>query len=386
MENCSRLNFKIIGSGPTGVLLSIALSKFDLNIFLTDLLTREKLIDKDKTYAITHSTRKILIKFDLWQKLEPYLYGFDTISISDSVSSSLTKLTISDLDEDISSANNLGWVVRHSDLMNVLFQEIDNRKNIIFKSTQELETDKVSIDYQFLSTGANSVDKNFSKFINYKKSYNQSCLTFKVLVRGNHEKCAYEIFRKEGPLALLPLDNNFYQIIWTASTSKSIDRLNSDKNFLIDNLSTILPDDIKIDQMIGDINVFPVSLSLNLPILNFKKLVFVGDSFHTFHPVGGQGLNTCWRDVNSIFDIFNKYTYITRKDLKLFKYNYYLSRVIDILITILITDTLIKLFANKKFILFPAKKISFLLLNKFIIIRKLILNQMTKSLIFATIK
>ena len=54
MDNCNRLNFKIIGSGPTGLLLSIALSKFDLNIFLTDLLTREKLIDKDKTYAITH--------------------------------------------------------------------------------------------------------------------------------------------------------------------------------------------------------------------------------------------------------------------------------------------------------------------------------------------
>ena len=386
MEIGNRLNFKIIGSGPTGLLLSIALSQFNLNIFLTDLLTREKLIGKDKTYAITHSTRKILIKFDLWEKLEPYLFGFDTISIADSVSSSLTNLTITDLDEDISSANNLGWVVRHSDLMNVLFQEIDNKENIIFKSTQELENDKVFIDYQFLSTGANSLDKKFSKFVNYKKSYNQSCLTLKVLVRGNYEKCAYEIFREEGPLALLPLDKNFYQIIWTASTSKSIDRLNSDRNFLVDNLSTILPDEIKIDQMIGDINVFPVSLSLNLPIFNFKKLVFVGDSFHTFHPVGGQGLNTCWRDVNSIFDIFNKYTYISRKDLKLFKYKYYLSRLLDISITILITDALIKLFANKKFILFPVKKIFFLLLNKFFIIRKLILNQMTKSLIFSRIK
>ena len=56
----NKLNFKIVGSGPTGLLLSIALSKFDCNIFLTDLLTKDKLIDKDKTYAITHSTKKIL--------------------------------------------------------------------------------------------------------------------------------------------------------------------------------------------------------------------------------------------------------------------------------------------------------------------------------------
>ena len=58
----NRLNFKIVGSGPTGLLLSIALSQLDLNIYITDLLTKEKLVCKDKTYAITHSTRKILLK------------------------------------------------------------------------------------------------------------------------------------------------------------------------------------------------------------------------------------------------------------------------------------------------------------------------------------
>ena len=71
----NRTNFKIVGAGPTGLLLSIALSKFDCNIFLTDLLERNRLIGKDKTYAITHSTRKILSKFRLWEKLKPYLFG-----------------------------------------------------------------------------------------------------------------------------------------------------------------------------------------------------------------------------------------------------------------------------------------------------------------------
>ena len=128
----NKFNFKIVGSGPTGLLLSIALSKFDCNIFLTDLLTKDRLIDKDKTYAITHSTRKILSKFRLWEKLEPFLFGFDTLSISDSVTSAFTNLSTSDLDDDISSAENIGWVVKHSDLMNVFFQEIDNYENISF--------------------------------------------------------------------------------------------------------------------------------------------------------------------------------------------------------------------------------------------------------------
>ena len=381
-----RFNFKIVGSGPTGLLLSIALSKFDCNIFLTDLLARDRLIDKDKTYAITHSTRKILSKFRIWEKLEPYLFGFDTLSIKDSVTSSSINLTISDLDDDISSEKKIGWVVKHSDLMNVFFREIDDQENIYFIKSQQLLNKNILFDYQFFSTGAKSLDKKFFDYINIKKNYNQSCLTFKVSLRGNCEKRAYEIFRKEGPLALLPLEKNLYQVIWTSSTLKSTERLNSDKNFLLDNLSTILPDEFKLDQIIGDLNIFPVSLSLNLPVLNLNKLVFVGDSFHTFHPVGGQGLNSCWRDVNTIFDLFNKNIVITKKFLKLLKFKYFSSRILDIIFTIFITDSLISIFANRNLFLFPIRKFSFLLLNNFLFIRKLVLNQMTKSLIFSKIK
>ena len=382
----NKFNFKILGSGPTGLLLSIALSKFNCNIFLTDLLARERLIDKDKTYAITHSTKKILTKFRLWEKLEPYLFGFNTLSISDSVISSNTNLTIFDLDKDIISAENIGWVVKHSDLMNVFFQEIDNYENIFFMSPQKLLQKKILFDYQFFSTGANSMDKKLFDFVEIKKSYDQSCLTFKVSLRGNCEKRAYEIFRKEGPLALLPLEKNLYQVIWTSSTLKSVERLNSDKNFLMDNLSTILPNEFKLDQIIGEFNIFPVSLSLNLPVLNFKKLVFVGDAFHTFHPVGGQGLNSCWRDVNAIFDIFNKNISITKKHFIFFKFKYFLSRILDIVITMIITDFLISIFANKNYFLYPIRRLSFLLLNNFSFMRKIVLNQMTKSLIYSKIK
>ena len=382
----NKFNFKIVGSGPTGLLLSIVLSRYDCNIFLTDLLSRDKLIHKDKTYAITHSTKEILFKFRLWEKLEPFLFGFDTLSIADSVTSAMTNLSISDLDDDISSAENIGWVVKHSDLMQVFFQEIDNYENINFISPQKLLRKKILFDYQFFSTGANSLDKKLLDFINIKKSYDQSCLTFKVSIRGHSEKRAYEIFRREGPLALLPLEKNLYQVIWTSSTLKSIERLNSDKNFLMDNLSTILPDEFKLDQIIGEFNIFPVSLSLNLPVLNFKKFVFVGDAFHTFHPVGGQGLNTCWRDVNTIFDLFNENISFTKMHLFLFKFKYFSRRILDIVFTILITDSLILFFANRNIFLFPIRKFSFLLLNNSFFIRKLVLNQMTKSLNYSRIK
>ncbi len=380
------LNFKIIGSGPTGMLLAIALSRLNSNIYLTDLLSKEKLINKDKTYAITHSTRKILSKFNLWNKLYSYLYEFNSLSISDSVISNYTILTSSDLDDDISSLNTIGWVIKHSDLMNVLFNEIENIDNIFFNSSLNISYDGINFDYKFISTGSNINKKKNHNFIVFKKNYNHSCLTFEVLVRGNKHNQAYEIFRKEGPLALLPLDANRYQIIWTDSTSKSIDRLNSSKSYLLDNLSTLVPECFKLDQITSQINIFPVSLSLSLPFINLRKAVFVGDAFHTFHPVGGQGLNTCWRDVNVIYDILNKDLTISNNALNIFKYKYYFRRSLDIFTTILVTDFLIKLFANNNFLLLPLRRISFLLLNKFLLIRRLVLNHMTKSLNYSSIK
>ncbi len=102
--------------------------------------------------------------------------------------------------------------------------------------------------------------------------------------------------------------------------------------------------------------------------------------------MGGQGLNTCWRDVNNIFDILNENSFVNNHNLKYLKSKYYLSRLKDIFFTIVITDSLISFFANRNYLLIPIRKISFILLNKFVFIRKIILNQMTKSIIFKLIK
>ena len=139
----NNLNLKIVGSGPTGLLLALALSKLNSNIYIFDLLTRDKLINKDKTYAITHSTRKILAKFNLWNKLNSYLYNFNSLSISDSLTASLSILTISDLDLDISSLDTIGWVVKHSDLMKVFFEEVDNIDNIFFQSSSNISNTNI---------------------------------------------------------------------------------------------------------------------------------------------------------------------------------------------------------------------------------------------------
>ena len=65
---------------------------------------------------------------------------------------------------------------------------------------QRLLRKKILFDYQFFSTGANSLDKKFLDFVDIKKSYSQSCLTFKVSLRGHCEKRLMKFLEKKAHL------------------------------------------------------------------------------------------------------------------------------------------------------------------------------------------
>ena len=61
----------------------------------------------------------------------------------------------------------------------------------------------------------------------------------------------------------------------------------------------LLPYDIEIDSVCNKPEVFPLQLSLPFK-LDTRNKYLVGESAHSLHPVGGQGLNLCLRDVNDL--------------------------------------------------------------------------------------
>ena len=63
------MNIAIIGSGLTGSLAAISLAKAGCRVDLYERLSDEELVHRDRTYAITHSSRKILEKLGIWATL-----------------------------------------------------------------------------------------------------------------------------------------------------------------------------------------------------------------------------------------------------------------------------------------------------------------------------
>ena len=60
------MNIAIVGSGLTGTLAAISLANTGSRVDLYERLSDEELVNRDRTYAITHSSRRILEKIGIW--------------------------------------------------------------------------------------------------------------------------------------------------------------------------------------------------------------------------------------------------------------------------------------------------------------------------------
>ena len=101
------------------------------------------------------------------------------------------------------------------------------------------------------------------------------------------------------------------------------------------------------------------TISLNYSFYS-GKYIYLGETSHTFHPVGGQGLNLCWRDVDALTSIFSLSLFKNNKLLIPFIYS--ISRLFDVLTIALLTDFLVRYSrSNSNLFFYPRTLIIFIL-------------------------
>ena len=369
---------KILGSGPTGSLLALFLASESCNVDIIEPLSETELLSKDKGYAITQSSRRIFEKLGIWSSLEDISFGFSSLSIIDNEISQSVIVRTNDLRKFNKKQSNIGWVVEHKHLMRILLDSINNNK-YINKSSLDLNQDE-NFDFILAADGRDSDARKAWEINYYKRFYNQRCISFKAIIRGLPSNRAYEIFKDQGPLALLPLGDYIYQVIWFSSISEVKQKLKLENYQLLGELINVLPDNAFAEKIVSNISNYSVLQAFAFPKFSRFNNILVGDSAHSFHPVGGQGLNSCIRDVYELSSLINNYESISVTNKKFFSIYYYLKRFDDIFSLLLFTDFLIRLFSNRSILLYPLRYLIFNMLRSFKFLRVAVFSLMTDSL------
>jgi 2-octaprenyl-6-methoxyphenol hydroxylase len=122
---------------------------------------------------------------------------------------------------------------------------------------------------------------------------------------------------------------------------------------------------------------FPVALQLAQSLAR-GRTVLVGESGHRCHPVGGQGLNLCWRDVATLHGLARQVSAGRLRPSQL-PGHYARRRWPDLLLTLLVTDLLLRLFSNRNRLALPLRKMGLSLLRAAAPLRRISLAVMTQG-------
>ena len=111
------MNIAIIGSGLTGSLAAISLAKAGCRVDLYERLSDEELINRDRTYAITHSSRKMLENIGIWSNLSIDLVPFQYLNVIDYELNKKFQFLIDDLSIPDQKYSAVGWIAEHKYIM-----------------------------------------------------------------------------------------------------------------------------------------------------------------------------------------------------------------------------------------------------------------------------
>jgi len=134
------------------------------------------------------------------------------------------------------------------------------------------------------------------------EDYDQVAMVANIAADRPHDQTAYERFTQAGPLALLPLHDGSWGLVWSAQPAQSARLLSlSDDEFLAE-LQTLFGWRAGRFIRVGRRASYPLKLSRALTTVA-KRAVLIGNAAQALHPVAGQGFNLGLRDAAMLAEL-----------------------------------------------------------------------------------
>ena len=292
-----------MGDGLSGLITALTLSKLNIEIDLVSKKQKQETND-NRTTAISPTNFKFMSKF-LSKRQYQFFYKCKKVSLYHETDKNI----IINFMNFENSNENLMFIFENKKLKKTLFSNIKKNKQIkiirgdvkkinISETSVQIKNKKKYYEMIFLCTGRGSkINENiFGKrsIINDKKE-----IAFTSIISHDLGKIVpKQYFMKEGPLAILPISDKRFSIIWSMSNKYRKFHKKEIKALLLTKLKTIFTNKTRFQ--FGNIKSFPIYFKFNKNFYK-KNISVIGESGYNVYPVAGQGFNLVLRDIETLY-------------------------------------------------------------------------------------
>lgn len=379
--NESQCDVAIIGGGPVGAALALALQGNGLQVVLLEARESEVNTTDPRALALSYGTRLLLQRLGAWDALRD-VSGIKVIEVTQKQTTGQTTLRAEEM-----KVSDLGYVLPYTMLHAALQKGLANSdvSCIYGAMVSELRhtNDAAVIEYQHQGQSHSLVARlavaaDGGKLLEASHppqitDYGQSGIIAHVTSSQANTGKAFEHFTTQGPMALLPyLDG--YELVLTATYEAAQDMLMWDDATFLAYLQDHFGDRVGAFVSIGKRSCYPLRLK-RAPDITFPHTVLIGNAAQTLHPVAGQGFNLGVRDAWELAQVILDSAPENIGSAAMCA-AYRKSRRLDRNAGIRFTDGLVRVFSNDLPLLGQMRSAALSLLEAFPMARKFVAKRM----------
>ncbi|MDP5214922.1 2-octaprenyl-6-methoxyphenyl hydroxylase [Pseudoalteromonas tunicata] len=350
----------ILGGGLIGASQALCLAKScpQLRIAVVEAFTANDSAQPsfdDRSIAIAHHSAKYLSKLGLFNQSAPYVETIASVQVSDR--GHFGKTNISAAEYQVPA---LGYVAEVRPFGIMLHQQLVQQGITLFcphtVSAIELsanvniltlnDNQQLSAKLVIVADGAQSTSRAMLKIDFKPESYPQSAIIANIEVSGGHHQRAFERFTEHGPMALLPMSQNRYSLVWCVHPDAVADLMQASDDEFLAQLQKAFGYRAGHFIKVGVKAQYPLTKGQASQFIAHRTAI-IGNAAHTVHPIAGQGFNLGVRDIQLLVDLI-KTAHNQGLDIGTYPVlkHYQQQRQQDIGTVLCLTDSLVKLFSN----------------------------------------
>ncbi len=362
-------DFIIVGGGATGSALALMLAPLRKRVLLIEAQAQKQHADAshfdERAIALSYGSQRIFEKLDVWSALAIEAMPIHHIHVSDRGQFGHTQLH-----RDKLHVAALGQVIPLRVLNSVLYQRVltsnaahilapakvqhfvEHAEHITITVEHNGQTQELNTQALLAADGTQSLLRQHARIPLHTDRYEQTAVIANVVSDKADYSFAYERFTATGPLALLPLTQQRWSLVWSLDDAQAQHLTECHDEEFLHALQSAFGWRVGKFTRVGARQAFALQRQISA-WRQQGRLLLLGNASQQVHPIAGQGFNLALRDVAALASGLQQQEWSPA-----FVQQFLAARQHDQQQVLQRTDALVRLFSNELAVLSPLRAIA----------------------------